>query len=92
MGDLYNMSGEELGEPMTDADMAELDGMGMGGEMTMASMDFGSASEAKMEGAMEIQQAMADGMMPQGRRETQQDIGRTIEAEFGIDPNDGLYE
>jgi hypothetical protein len=94
MGGLYKppMDGTEFGDSMGDADMVELDGLGMGGEMTMAGMDFEAATDAKMEGGMEIEMAMDDGMMPQGRRETQRDTGRTIDSEFGIDPNDGLYE
>lgn len=92
MGDRFKMDGKEFGDSMLDADMVELDGLGMGGEMTGASMDFGGANEAKMEGMMEVEMAMDDGMMPQGRRETQRDVGRTISSEFGIDPNDGLYE
>jgi len=84
--------GKLLGDDMQDGDMAMLDGLGMGGEMSDAAVDQEDVMLSEMEAARSVDAAAMDGMMDQDRFETQQQVAPVLEDDFGIDPNDGLYE
>jgi len=88
MGDF----GKLLGDDMVDTDLVELDGLGMGGEMSGAGRDTRGSAMSEVEAEMNVERAKMDGVTPQRRFETQRQVGPVLDTDFGIDPDDGLYE
>lgn len=82
--------GKRFGDDMLDSDMAMLDGMGMGGEL----------SGSQMEAEMQVERAMEDGMEPFGRVSGAIDIGESDNVAgdaltgvfVGDEDDDGLME
>jgi len=88
MGDF----GKLLGDDMMDTDLVELDGLGMGGEMSGAGRDTRGSAMSEIEAQMSVERAKMDGATPQDRFETQRQVGPILKNDFGIGPDDGLYE
>lgn len=76
--------GKSMGDDMVDADLVQLDGLGMGGEMTDAGMDQGDVMLSEMEAEMNVGMAMIDGMEPDTGTEAQ-DMAQDVTDAYGLE-------